>query len=800
MVDIDAWLASLGPEQIAGLLTLRPDVVGPPAPHDLAELAARLDDPHALAAALQTANLPSLQAVEALQALGGHSSRAVLRDFLDGASAAPAGFDRAVEWLVRRAIIREGPDGVLTGAVGLDQCYPRPLQLGPPLRTLLATQTAEALKPILRELGVPVPPKKAEIVRAVHTFLADPVRVRTVVADAPEAIGDWITLRAQGEPSSPYETSYDPVRYRFEQQATAWAVARGLMFAEEWGYTRQLPAEVALALRGPDFRAPFQPSLPAVRTHPVADADAERSAAAAASAVSSHATAIADRIARIAVPALKSGGVGARELTRLAKATGAPEEQVRLILELAAGAGLLEPGFDGVCASADFEPWRASDPAERYRDLVSTWWLVGLVPSSSREDGKTVPALTRGRCAGCIAARHALFDALSTVEPGCGVTLDQVGAMATWTRPLIHAEVEQDDLPLATTWREAETLGLIAEGSLTSLGRLILAGDLDGFAARAATVLPGTVHQALFGTDLTAVVPGAPSAQITDLLDTCADRESRGAGVVWRFTPTSVRRALDGGLSPEELQQQLTAVARDGLPQPLRYLIGDIARRHGCIRVAPATCVLRSDDVALLAQVGADRALKRLGLILVAPTVLTSELPARDTLDALRAAGYLPMPDAGAPVGGGRPGPATGRRVEGTRRRRIPPAEEPVDLSALASRLAATAEPSATATTNPDGTTTTNPDGATASPTERVIAALAPRLPVPQARLLAHAVDTDTTVVIDYRASTGGVTSRAVSELALMGSTLSAWCELRQDERHFSLGRIQAVRVASAGS
>jgi len=148
-------------------------------------------------------------------------------------------------------------------------------------------------------------------------------------------------------------------------------------------------------------------------------------------------------------------------------------------------------------------------------------------------------------------------------------------------------------------------------------------------------------------------------------------------------------------------------------------------------------------------------------------------------------------PDAGAPVGGGRPGPATGRRLEGTRRRRIPPAEEPVDLSALASRLAATAEPSATATTNPDGTT--------ASLTERVIAALAPRLPVPEARLLAHAVDTDTTVVIDYRASTGGVTSRAVSELALMGSTLSAWCELRQDERHFSLGRIQAVRVASAG-
>lgn len=105
-----------------------------------------------------------------------------------------------------------------------------------------------------------------------------------------------------------------------------------------------------------------------------------------------------------------------------------------------------------------------------------------------------MPALTRGGCAGCVAARHALFNALSTVKSGSGITLDQVGAMATWTRPLIHAEIEQDDLPLATTWREAETLGLIAEGSLTSLGRLILAGDRHGFAARAATVLPGTLR------------------------------------------------------------------------------------------------------------------------------------------------------------------------------------------------------------------------------------------------------------------------------------------------------------------
>ena len=88
------------------------------------------------------------------------------------------------------------------------------------------------------------------------------------------------------------------------------------------------------------------------------------------------------------------------------------------------------------------------------------------------------------------------------------------------------------------------------------------------------------------------------------------------------------------------------------LPQPLEYLVTDVARRHGTLRARSVGCVLRADDPALLAEIAATKALATLRLSLLAPTVLASTLPLDRTLAALRAAGYAPVGEAddGAPV------------------------------------------------------------------------------------------------------------------------------------------------------
>ena len=70
-----------------------------------------------------------------------------------------------------------------------------------------------------------------------------------------------------------------------------------------------------------------------------------------------------------------------------------------------------------------------------------------------------------------------------------------------------------------------------------------------------------------------------------------------------------------------------------------------MARRHGGVRVGTSGAYLRSDDEALLAEIIADRRLALLALRRLAPTVLATPYAPARLLDALRDAGYAPVPE-----------------------------------------------------------------------------------------------------------------------------------------------------------
>ena len=72
-----------------------------------------------------------------------------------------------------------------------------------------------------------------------------------------------------------------------------------------------------------------------------------------------------------------------------------------------------------------------------------------------------------------------------------------------------------------------------------------------------------------------------------------ADQESRGGGGVFRFSAASMRRAFDAGWSADDVHRWLAEHSSTGVPQPLQYLVDDVARRHGSIRVGPAGSYLR---------------------------------------------------------------------------------------------------------------------------------------------------------------------------------------------------------------
>ena len=775
---LQGWLGRLSEADLGALLERRSDVLAGVRPRDLRELAQRLWHPHSLVTALRDSSLPCLQLAEAAQALGEGCTPSALADLLDDDGPAHRdAVDRIVDELISSAVIATDGSDRLVLPEALAQIFPSPLGLGQPLAVLLRERSVDAMRRVQSVLGLAKQKTRADTVATMLTYFADPDRVRALVAAAPEDVGQYV-VRLAGDPECD-EDGYDPPRYAVRQTARTWACERGLLIGEQWGGDLRMPAEVALALRGPGYCAPFTPDRPEAATRPIDRERVARDCAAAAMTFADHLIAVLDHLARSPLPALKSGGVGARELGKLAMATKTDDVAVRLVLELANAMSLLARGEQAVVVSDEFGAWRDLEPAARFAAALAGWWRLTATPTETRDvDGKAIRALARsGDCAGCRAARVALLGALAELD-GASSCAD-VAPIALWQRPLVHVVAQDEHAPLATVWREAELLGVIVDGSLSELGHALRDGTLDDLIKRAGDLLPRSADRATFGSDLTAYVVGAPSAQISVLLDSCADRESRGSATTWRFSPASIRRALDKGSTGEVLTAALADIATGQLPQPLRYLIADVARRHGHLRLSNATTCITSDDAALLAQVAADRKLAKHGLRLLSPTVLASDAPLVVLLDALRACGYFPITDAADPSGqrAARQPRALPKRAGITTRADQP--KPPINLYAAAAVLLQSTTGKASS------------KGATA--TEDLLAQLAKSLSVPEQRQLAHAIDTQSRICIEYVSATGGATRRVIDQPELIGGSLYAWCELRADDRVFTISRIQSV-------
>jgi Helicase conserved C-terminal domain len=789
------WLAGLDGSALSAVLDRRPDVLLGRPPASLAQLAARLEEPASVVGALRGLPLPGLQVLEALQALGEQRSRDRLGTLLAGdpGPAHDQAVDAVLAELTGAALVRPGGGDRLEVPAGLATAFPRPLRLGPPARQLWSAQPVDALGRALRALGRRPAGRKADLLDALVEVLADGDAVRARVAQAPADVAYGLRRMADGtdDGGDPDEWSahrFDPDRWAVRRAAERWGVDHGLLAAGPWGGGAEMPAEVARAVRGPGYRAPFTPDRPAVPTRPVADGVVGSGAAAAVGALTARALALLDRLARGPVPLLAGGGLGVRELGRLAKAVHTDETEMRLLVELTTSAGLVEPSSGSLGVGPGFSGFRGAEPVDQAVALLSAWWAFLGTPSASRDrDGKALPAARRrDPCAGCQAARAVLLGVLAALPAGRGADRAAVARAALWLRPMLHVAPEDAEQPLASVWKEAELLGTVVSGALSPLGAALLADDDAALRQALGTMLPPLVDRVSFGSDLTALVPGSPSARVADLLDGCADRESTGGAVTWRFSPASIRRALDAGARAAELVNRLAEVSERQLPQPLVFLVSDVGRRHGLLRVAPAVSVISSPDEALLAEVAADRRLAELGLHRIAPTVLGCAVPLEAALARLREVGYLPVPENGAapgvlpprarPVQEGRAGGGAARPV--ARR----PAPEPVDTGGLAAELL---QRGATA------------DSAPESAVGRDLARAAAHLGPAELDRLTTAVEDGGRVLIDYVSGAGALTRRVICDPELDGDLLYAWCELRDDERVFAVSRILSVSPAT---
>jgi hypothetical protein len=165
--------------------------------------------------------------------------------------------------------------------------------------------------------------------------------------------------------------------------------------------------------------------------------------------------------------------------------------------------------------------------------------------------------------------------------------------------------------------------------------------------------LPEPVAHVLLQADLTAIAPGPLAGGLSTFMRMVADVESRGGATVYRFSPDSVRRTLDAGWSLDQVLAALGDASHTPVPQPLDYLIRDVARRHGQARVGAMRAYIRCDDEATLGTMLAERALGPLQLRRIAASVLVSPVAADTVLEFLRENGFAPAaetPDGGLVV------------------------------------------------------------------------------------------------------------------------------------------------------
>ncbi|HEX2771259.1 MAG TPA: helicase-associated domain-containing protein [Micromonosporaceae bacterium] len=663
-------LRSLPDDALAALLRLRPDLVIP-APTDIAALAVRAQSRVSVARALDGLNHFHLQVLDGVRLTRDPDDGSTTVDAVLTAAAQPRGTDPAV---ARKALDRlralflvYGPESALRVVAGVDEvCSPYPAGLG---------RRAADLDPAAAQLCT-------EPARLRRTLLAAPPAARAVLDRL--AAGPPVGTLAPGTLSAEDAEGPSPVR---------WLVDNGLLvpisdpesLATDGGATVELPREIGLLLRrdsGP--LGPLQPSPPEVTGAAREPKATDSAGAGQAMEAVRLVEALLEVLAAEPAPLLRSGGIGVRELRRIARAAGLEEPTAALLLEVAYAAGLLGevdgPGAVGrgggeqhILPTAGYETWRGTSLAQRWDQLARAWLgmsrQAGLVGQRDDRD-RVIGALSaEAERAGMPAARRAVLDVLAALEPGVAPTADDVLGRLAWTAPRRSRGREPAH---RESLAEAATLGLTGLGALTSYGRLLLAemdaeanrfaeGDGDPLGRRPGgqiapsqlppsvealdALLPAPVDHFLLQADLTLVVPGPPEPALAAELDLVAEHESAGGASVHRVTTASLRRALDAGYAADDLHALFGRRSRTAVPQGLTYLIDDVARKHGGLRVGGAGAYLRSDDEALLAEVLADRRLAALSLRRLAPTVLVTGRTAGRLLTVLREAGYAPVPE-----------------------------------------------------------------------------------------------------------------------------------------------------------
>ncbi|WP_052848625.1 helicase-associated domain-containing protein [Streptomyces avicenniae] len=629
--------------ELAGLLRTRADLLSP-LPGDLSQLATRAGARASVLRVLERLDTFTLQTAEALAVAPQPCPVENLTALLPGGEEkVPA----AVATLRARAVLWGRPDGlrlVRTAQELLAPTAARPSAtgLGPTLAETANGISPRRIQELLLHAGLPGTHDPVSALTALTGLFRDADRLAALLADAPDGSQAVLDRLTWGPPYG--EISAQPAPH------LRWLLDRGLLMPTSPG-TVVLPREVALQLRGGRAHRVLSPEPPPLtpRATPgpgVTDATAAGAAYTALTVVEE----LLSEWEREGPPVLRAGGLGVRDLKRTAVVLDVPEPEAAFWVELAYAAGLL--ASDGqaderYAPTPAYDRWLAAPSQWRWLLLVTAWLagtrvpgLVGGRDSKGRPLTALGPGLDRGPA---VALRRRVLALLASVEPGTAPAPEAMAERVRWELPR-RCPAETRALLSEAAFTEAERLGVTGRGALAGFVRPLLGDtpDTEAAAVLLAPLLPEPLDHFLLQADLTAVAPGPLRRDVRQVMAVLADVESTGGATVYRFTTASVRRALDSGRTAGELHAFLAERSRTPVPQPLSYLVDDVARRHGQLRVGAASGYICCEDDAVLTQLLADRRSEPLRLRRIAPSVLVTPTPPDLLLTRLRELGFAP--------------------------------------------------------------------------------------------------------------------------------------------------------------
>lgn len=401
-----------------------------------------------------------------------------------------------------------------------------------------------------------------------------------------------------------------------------------------------LPREVAIYLRGNTVHRELETSQPSVTGSKRDMRNVQLAAIANITTFLRWTEEVLNFWAQEPATALRSGGLGVRDLKELSLHLGVDESCTAFVAEVAYLSGLLtiDPD-DKILPTHQFDIWLTQNASVKWQLLASAWLSTSRVSGLvGKEGSKNVAPLGPELDRSSAATTRRLTLTLLQENSELAVDIDSLFAAATWLAPAKRAGGLQKDYIL-WTMREAEWLGITGQGVLSSYGADFLIG---GDSTTVDSDLPKAVDHILIQSDNTAIAPGPLEHEVAQELALIADVESRGGATVFRFSESSIRRGLDHGRTGEEISKFLTKTSKTPMPQPLEYLIADVAKKHGKLRVGNTASFIRCEDSALITQILGDKRLDVLGLRKIAPEVLICGHDATEAMNVLRSCGYLP--------------------------------------------------------------------------------------------------------------------------------------------------------------